>query len=140
MNLQWRPRFADPVGHAASAGPVGDVVVLAALFAGSGTLHLVRPQTFEPIVPRLLPHKRGLVYASGLGELSCAAGLLHPRTRQLAGLASAALLLAVFPANVQMMLDINAQRRPLAKAVAIGRLPLQVPMIRTAWRVWLVGS
>ncbi len=91
-------------------------------------------------MPRLLPYKRGLVYASGLGELSCAAGLLHPRTRQLAGLASAALLVAVFPANIQMMLDINAQRHPVAKAVAIWRLPLHVPMIRTAWRVWLTGS
>lgn len=91
-------------------------------------------------MPRLLPHKRGLVYASGLVELGCAAGLVHPRTRQFAGLASAALLVAVFPANVQMMLDINGQRHPVAKALAIGRLPLQVPMIRTAWRVWLVGS
>ena len=76
-----------------------DVTALAGIFAVSGTLHLVRPEVYEPIMPDLVPRQREVIYASGVAELLCAAGLLHPRTRRLAGWASAALLLAVYPAN-----------------------------------------
>src|SRR5882757_2230702 len=89
---------------------------LAALFAVSGVLHFARPEPFERIVPHQLPAKKKLVYASGAAELACAAGLLHPRTRRLAGLTSAALLLAIFPANVQMAVDLNRKGPARAKA------------------------
>ena len=119
-----------------AAGPT----VVTAAFLASGVVHLVRPEVFEPIVPRPLPYKRELVYASGLAELVCAAGLLLPRTRRFAGPASAALLVAVFPANVQMALDArrviarkgSTTARQVRCAVAVARLPLQVPLIRWA--------
>jgi uncharacterized membrane protein len=111
-----------------------DVTALAALFATSGTLHFVSPGPFQAIVPRWLPLRRVLVYASGAAELACAAGLLHPRTRAVAGIASAGLLLAVFPANVQMALDARASRSTPYRLASWARLPLQLPMIRTAWR------
>jgi uncharacterized membrane protein len=114
-----------------------DLRGLAALFAASGVLHLVRPQIFETIVPRQLPERRGLVYASGVAELACAAAILHPRTRRAAGWASAALLVAIFPANVQMAVTegkrasrgTGSRGRQVA---ALARLPLQIPLIRTA--------
>jgi uncharacterized membrane protein len=102
------------------------------LFTVLGVLHFVRPRPFERIVPKPLPRKRELVYASGVAELACAAGLLHPRTRRPAGLASAVLLAALFPANVQMALDLNRTGSTTAKAVGFARLPLQVPLIRAA--------
>ena len=55
-----------------------DITALAALFATSGVTHFIKPQHFEGIVPKLLPRKRELVYISGVAELACAAGLLHP--------------------------------------------------------------
>ena len=117
--------------------PSKDIQALAALFAASGTLHLVRPQVFETIVPRQLPAPRGLVYASGVAELVCAAGLLHPRTRKAAGWASAALLVAVFPANLQMAVTEGKRASrgtgSRGKHVAtLVRLPVQIPLIRTA--------
>jgi uncharacterized membrane protein len=118
-----------------------DIVGLAALFLVSGTTHLVRPDLFEPLVPRALPTRRGLVHASGLAELACGVGLLYPRTRRVAGWASAALLLAVFPGNVQMSVSHGkrAARRQDATsratfAATVARLPVQVPLIRTALR------
>jgi uncharacterized membrane protein len=111
-----------------------DVTALAALFATSGTLHLVRPRLFESIVPHRLPRKRELVYASGVGELLCAAGLLHPRTRGAAGWASVVLLLAVFPANVQMAVDARGSGCAAYRVGTLARLPLQLPLVRTAWR------
>jgi uncharacterized membrane protein len=116
------------------------VAGLALLFLASGTTHLVQPQVFEPIVPRMLPSRRGLVYASGVAELICAAGLLAPRTRSTAGWSSAAVLVAVFPANVQMAVTAARRwrRRPadLGRAAflagTVARLPLQWPLVRVA--------
>lgn len=117
------------------------LVGLAALFLGSGTLHLVRPQVFEPIVPPQLPEARKVVEVSGVAEIVCGLGLLHPKTRRIAGLASAALLVGVFPANVQMSVDAGkrANRKRTAKSAGffagtLARLPLQLPMIKVALR------
>ncbi len=116
-----------------------DIVGLAGLFVTSGTTHLVKPDVFEPLVPTSLPRRRELIYLSGVAELACAAGLLHPRTRRYAGLASAALLLAVLPGNVQMSANYGKRARrkgtlatTAAFAGTLARLPLQLPLIRTA--------
>ncbi|GIG36438.1 DoxX family protein [Cellulomonas pakistanensis] len=113
---------------------------VAAAFLVSGVVHLVRPRVFEPAVPRALPRPRALVLLSGAAELACAAGLVVPATRRAAGPASAALLAAVFPANVQMAVDgvrdLAHHQSPGAAtraAVTLARLPLQWPLIRWAW-------
>jgi uncharacterized membrane protein len=112
-----------------------DVARLAALFTVSGAMHFLRPEPYERIVPHALPRRRELVYVTGALELACAAGLAIPRTRRLAGLASTGLLLAIWPANVQMAADLVQSRASApVKAAALARLPLQWPMIRTAWR------
>lgn len=115
--------------------------VLAAAFATSGVIHLVRPQVFEAIVPPYLPAHRELVLASGVAEIACAAGLAVPATRRAAGWGSIALLLAVFPANVEMSRQYaaKARRHPGAGTRAaflatLARLPLQATMIRDAYR------
>ena len=110
------------------------VLGLAALFASSGVIHFAKPEVYEAIVPKQLPNKRELVYVSGAIELACAALLANPRTRRLGGLASAGLLVAVFPANVQMAVTaLQSSKSPgWYKAATIARLPLQYPMIRTA--------
>ena len=111
-------------------------LALAGVFAASGVVHLVRPQSFEPIMPRLIPEQghRALIYLSGVAELVCAVGLVR-RTRW-ASAASTALLVAVFPANVQMALDAGSGRHqggPMDKpALAWGRLPVQLPMLWAA--------
>ena len=111
-----------------------DVRVLAGILGASGVVHLLRPETYEPIMPDLVPAHREVILASGVVELLCAGGLLHPRTRRLAGWASVALLLGVYPANIKMAVDAGKTDSTGFKAVAIGRLPLQLPMIRSAWK------
>ncbi len=71
----------------------------AAAFSVSGIVHLAHPATFTPIVPRFLPFRTALVYASGVAELVCAVGLW--RRDRWAGIASAVLLVAIWPANLQ---------------------------------------
>ncbi|HEY1650595.1 MAG TPA: hypothetical protein VGG09_01815 [Acidimicrobiales bacterium] len=108
---------------------------LAAAFAASGLVHLVRPQVFAAIMPRAIPerHHTNLIYVSGLAELACAVGLV--RRSRWAPDASVAVLAAVFPANVQMALDAGSGRNsgPAdSPALAWGRLPLQLVMIWAA--------
>ena len=108
-------------------------IALAALLAGSGVLHFAKPRPFDRIMPRALPgNPRAWTYVSGAAELTVAAALALPRTRRLGGLAAAGLFAAILPANIQMALD---QRTPKSKAIAYGRLPLQVPLILSALRV-----
>ena len=111
-----------------------DITFLAAWFAASGVAHFANPGPYVAIVPKPLPYKLELVYASGAAEIVLAALLLHPRTRRLGGIGATALLAAVFPANIQMALDIARNEKAPAwlKVGAIVRLPLQAPMIRTA--------
>jgi uncharacterized membrane protein len=111
-----------------------DAKALVGIFAVSGAIHLSRPETYEPLMPSFVPAHREVIYASGVAELLCAAGLLHPRTRKAAGYAGAALLVTVFPGNVKMADDARRTRSTRFKAIAYGRLPLQWPMIRAAWK------
>ncbi len=110
-----------------------DLRLLTGVFLVSGTVHLVEPRVFLPLVPRWLPGRRAVVLWSGAAELACASGLLVPATRRSAGLASAALLVLVFPGNVQMAVD-AWERGAAYRAATLLRLPLQVPLVRTALR------
>ncbi|MFH8447941.1 hypothetical protein ACH4CD_01780 [Streptomyces fungicidicus] len=104
-------------------------LLLAGLLAAAGTAHFAVPRQFDHIVPRSLPGSpRTWTYASGAVELALAAGVALPRTRRAAALATAAFFVGVFPANVKMAAD--WRRRPAPqRAVALGRLPLQVPLV-----------
>jgi uncharacterized membrane protein len=105
-------------------------LALAAFMAVAGVAHFVVPPSYERIVPRLLGDPAFWVRWSGVAELACAGLLVDRRTRRIGGMATVAVLVAVFPANVQMALD--GRVHPV---VAWGRLPLQVPLILWAWRV-----
>lgn len=111
-----------------------DVKALALLLTGAGALHFARPEPFEQIVPKPLPCKRELVYASGAAQLACAAALSRERTRTIGGWATAALMVAVFPANVQMAISgLRSDKAPRwYKAGLVARLPLQIPLVKTA--------
>ena len=111
-----------------------DVALLAGIFTVSGVTHLVKPEVFQPLMPAWVPRHREVIGWSGVAELGCAAGLLHPTTRRPAGLLSAAVLVAVYPGNLKMAVDASRTRSTKFKAIAYGRLPLQLPLIRIAWR------
>ncbi|MFI2436761.1 hypothetical protein [Streptomyces sp. NPDC018693] len=104
-------------------------LLLAGLLAAAGAAHFAAPRPFDAIVPRALPGSpRAWTYASGVAELALAAGVALPRTRRTAARATAAFFVGVFPANVKMALDWRDRPAP-QKAAALGRLPLQVPLV-----------
>jgi len=121
--------------------PASRAPVVTSCFLGiMGVLHFVKPEHFDRIVPRALPSSaRFYTYASGVAELGVAGLLTAPTTRRAGALAAIALYTAVFPANVQMAWDWRHESA-FKRVVAFGRLPLQLPMIRRAWRIYKTSS
>ncbi|MFI5931447.1 MauE/DoxX family redox-associated membrane protein [Actinoplanes sp. NPDC051494] len=108
---------------------------LAGVLATSGVLHFAQPRPFDRIVPRSLPGRpRTWTYLSGAAELAVAVAVAVPRTRRLGGLAAAGLFAAVFPANVKMAVAWR-HATPGRRAIAYGRLPLQIPLVMWGLRV-----
>jgi uncharacterized membrane protein len=93
-------------------------------FVGSGVLHFTHTRAYMAIMPPSFPRHRESVLVSGVAEILGGAALLHPRTRPLARWWLLALLLAVFPANVNMALNPQRYRRIPPWALWL-RLPLQ---------------
>ena len=103
--------------------------LLAAGFLTSGILHFAKPKPFVAIVPDGFPDPALLVAISGAAEIAGAVGLLLPQTRRAAAWGLGALLVAVFPANVNMA--VHAERfASFAPGWALwARLPLQPVLI-----------
>ena len=109
--------------------------LLGALFATAGALHFYVPGFYERIMPSYLPLHRELVYLSGALEILGGLGMLTERTRPAAGIGLILLLLAVWPANLQMLLDARATQQPSWwVALLWARMPLQVVLIWWVWR------
>ena len=102
-------------------------------------LHLAVPKPFEQMVPDALPgSKRFWNLAATAAEAGSAVLLSQRRTARAGGWAAFATFLAVYPANLEAVRrgGYEAAPGPLAsRGAAIARLPLQLPMLRAAWRV-----
>lgn len=58
------------------------------------------PDAFASVMPRVIPHPRGVILMTGAAEILGAIGLFIPRTRALAGLMLALYAVCVYPANI----------------------------------------
>jgi len=111
-------------------------VALAFLIGGS--LHFAATATETKLVPAFFPWRRGLVLLSGIAEIAGALGLLHPRTRRPATYGLAALLVAVFPANINHAVNnIQIGATPAPALYHWLRLPTQPILI--ALVLWCGG-
>ncbi|MET0475060.1 MAG: hypothetical protein ABW001_10515 [Mycobacterium sp.] len=109
---------------------------MGAMLVGMGVLHFVAPKPFDSIVPAELPgNARFYTLASGVAEAATGALLLAPRTRRLGAIAAIALYIGVFPANVNSVRVLWDKGWP-ARIGTIARLPLQIPMITQALKVY----
>jgi uncharacterized membrane protein len=108
---------------------------MATLLIGIGTMHLLAPKPFDAIVPVELPgSQRFYTYASGIAEVITGALLLSKSSRRFGALVAAALFVAVFPANLNMVRLWWGKPWPM-RLIALARLPLQIPMITSALRI-----
>ena len=105
------------------------------ILAGTGHLTFVREEFRSQVPPWVPIDADDVVLLSGAVEISLGLGLLAlPKERRRMSALATAFLVAVFPGNIKMALDASKTRNTTFKAVTLARLPLQLPMIRGAWR------
>lgn len=108
------------------------LVVLAVFFTVAGAYHFISPATYRPLMPGYLPWHLGLIYLSGAAEMAGGIGIVLPKWRRLAGWGLIALLIAIFPANLHMLMnDVPLSGKPVPAWILWVRLPLQGVLI--AW-------
>jgi uncharacterized membrane protein len=106
---------------------------LALFMVGVGVLHFLTPEFFVRIVPDYLPAHVALVEVSGVFEVLGGVGLLVARARRAASFGLVALYVAVFPANVNMVVHPELGGT-VPVSLLWARLPLQGALI--AWALW----
>ena len=110
------------------------------LYIGIGSMHFVNAQQFIRVMPPYLPWHAALVYISGACEIALGVLVLIPGTRVFAGWGLIALLIAVFPANVNMVvhrIPFQEGAEPNMRILWL-RLPLQPLLMLWAW--WYTRS
>jgi uncharacterized membrane protein len=102
--------------------------LMAALYIAAGANHFAHPEAYIKIMPHWVPLHKEMVFISGTLEVSFALLLIFPLTRRLAAWCIIALLIGIFPANIQMMLDYLHGHNPQLWLTVL-RLPLQIVLI-----------
>jgi uncharacterized membrane protein len=112
-------------------------LLLGMFFIAAGVNHFLRTGFYLRMMPPYVPFHLAMVQISGAAEVLLGLVILIPRRSAIAGWGLIALLLAVFPANVQMALHPETFPEFSARALWL-RLPLQGVMI--AWAFWYTGK
>ena len=108
------------------------IALLSVLFVAAGINHFLSSGIYLRITPDYFPWPLALVYVSGFFEVLGGVGVAIPCLRRAAGYGLIALLVALFPANVDMVL--NADDFPsIPYWVLVARLPLQGILIAWVW-------
>ena len=108
--------------------------ILALLLIIAGILHFVKPKFYLKIMPRYLPAHFLLVILSGIVEIICGLLLLFPITQNIGAYLTIALLIAVFPANIEMSRKYFVRNKK-GFWLTILRLPLQILLIWWAFQL-----
>ena len=107
-------------------------------FAWVGISHFLNPGPFVGIMPPYLPWHLELVYVSGFFEVLGGVGLLIPKLRRPAAWGLLALLVAVFPANIHMLVnEVYIEGMPQESWLLWVRMPFQ--LIFAAGVAWTGG-
>ena len=103
----------------------------------AGTVHLAMPELYRGIMPTYLPAHDALILWSGIAQLGGGLGLVVPPLRRPAAVGLMVLLVAIFPANVEMLRAHRAEGGGgWQEALLWARLPLQGGLV---WAVWRLG-
>jgi uncharacterized membrane protein len=107
--------------------------LMAVLYMAAGMNHFWHPQMYLRIMPPWLPAPKFLVDLTGIMEVVFGLLLLFPKTQVFAAWGIIALLVLVFPANVQMTINYAKHHHPQLW-ITIVRLPLQFLLMWWAYQ------
>jgi len=110
--------------------------IIAIAFMAAGLLHFIKPGFYIHIMPEYIPYHKLMVYISGIAEILGGAGVLIPSSRSIAAWGLILLLLAIFPANIDMSLQAIKHQgwRSFYALATLLRLPLQFVLMY--WVYW----
>ena len=101
-------------------------IVLGLSFINVGVLHFTNPTPFLAIMPPYLPVHAPLVAISGFFEMLGGIGLISRKLRRPAAWGLLALLVAVYPANIHMLVnDVYLPDMPQERWILWVRMPFQ---------------
>lgn len=106
--------------------------IMAAFYVIAGINHFVSPVFYKKIMPPSVPWHSQFILLTGMAEIVLGILLLLPLTRRPAAWGIIILLIAIFPANLQMMLNYKQEHHPYLW-IAVLRLPLQILLILWAY-------
>ena len=109
---------------------------LALNFVLVGVLHFTHADLFVAIMPPYMPLHLELVWISGVFEILGGVGLLVPFARRFSGWGLLALLVAVFPANLNMAMNevyLPVDWLPQSEIGLWLRLPFQLVFAAAIW-------
>ena len=106
--------------------------IMALFYVLAGINHFTHPGFYLKIMPPWMPWHNLLVLISGILEILFAIFLLFISTRRIAAWCIIILLVAIFPANIQMMLNYIHEHNPQLW-ITVLRLPLQIVLIWWAY-------
>ncbi|WP_136667117.1 DoxX family membrane protein [Flavobacterium sp. H122] len=106
--------------------------VMAFLYILAGFNHFRNPKMYIRIIPSYLPNPNLVNKLSGLAEIILGIGLLIPSVTKFSAWGIILLLIAIFPANLNMYLNEKAGFG-LPKWVLLLRLPIQLVLIYWAY-------
>ena len=109
-------------------------ILMAIIYVLAGINHFISPQTYLSIMPVWLPYPKELIFLSGVCEILFGLLLLPVLTRRVGAWLIIALLIAVFPANIQMAINYYSEGTQYFW-LAILRLPIQAVLIFWAYRL-----
>lgn len=113
--------------------------LIGGLFVFAGAMHFVNPDPYLEMMPDWIPLHGPAVFWSGVAEVAGGLALFSDRTARIGGIWLILLLIAVYPANVQMAIDPGsvpwAVRNDIPGWLLWLRLPLQ-PILAVA--IWFV--
>ena len=107
--------------------------LMALLYVLAGLNHFRKPRMYERIIPDYLPHPKILNRISGFAEVVFGILLCFEATSSIAAYGIMALLIAVFPANIYMVVNKKAGFGLPLWALWL-RLPLQIILLIWAWQ------
>jgi uncharacterized membrane protein len=106
--------------------------LMSLLYIVAGVNHFINPTIYQKIMPPYIPWHLQLVYISGVCEIAFAVLLLFNKTRRAGAWCIIALLVAIYPANIQMTVNYYQTHNP-NYWLSILRLPLQAVLIYWAY-------
>jgi len=111
--------------------------VVGLLFVLAGVNHSLNPHPYLTMMPSYLPAHVALVQISGVVEILGGIGVLLPRTRRCAAWGLILLLVAVFPANLNVALH-GWPGENIPDWILWARLPFQPLAIWWIYRIYIL--